>query len=98
MNLAKIKTYIGFAKRKGKISFGQTVLYDIKDKRTKLVIIDEAASDNTKDKYISACEYAGIKYLLFPKEEAANAIGKPNVRVICIKDRNLADAIAENLD
>lgn len=98
MNLNKIKTYLGFAKKKGKLSYGQTVLKEIGINRNRLVLIDGAASDNTKDRFSSACAAANVKWFLLPAGEIAGAIGKPNVRVICIKDANLIRVILENLD
>ena len=97
MNLEKIKTYIGFAKKMGKLSYGQTVLKDILYKN-RLVFIDGGAADNTKDRFSSACNGAGVKWFLLPAGEIAEAIGKPNVRVVCVKDENLIRVILENLD
>ncbi len=93
MNLCKVKTYLGFSKKMGKLSYGQSVLKDLKYKCKKLVIIDAGASENTKDKYI-----AGVKYIELPCGEIADAVGKPNVRVICVKDEGLIRVILENLD
>ncbi len=98
MNLCKVKTYLGFSKKMGKLSYGQSVLKDLKYKCKKLVIIDAGASENTKDKYISACKSAGVKYIELPCGEIADAVGKPNVRVICVKDEGLIRVILENLD
>ena len=97
MKLEKIKTYIGFAKKMGKLSYGQTVLKDLR-KKSRLVIIDEGASDNTKDRFSVAAGNAGIKWIELPQGELADAIGKPNVRVVCVKDQSLIRVILENLD
>lgn len=95
MNLSKIKAYLGFAKKMGKLSYGQTVLKDIKKDR--LLILDAGASQNTKDKYISLGNSLGVKYFELPCGEIADAIGKPNVRVICVKEQGLIRAILKNL-
>ena len=98
MNITKIKTYMGFAKKMGKLSYGQTVLNDITKVKHCLVILDEGASSNTKDKYISACKAADVKIIELPKGETADAIGKPGVRAVCVKDSNLIKVILENMD
>lgn len=98
MNLSKIKTYLGFSKKMGKLSYGQTVLKDITTGKKRLVFIDGGAAENTKDRFSSACIGAGVKWFILPKGEIADAIGKPNVRVVCVKDENLIRVILENLD
>lgn len=97
MNPRKIKTYVGFAKKMGKLTYGQSVLNEL-NKKNRLVIIDAGASENTKDRFISAANAAGVKWFELPQGEIAEAIGKPNVRVVCIKDPGLIRVILENLD
>ncbi len=98
MNEKKISTYLGFARKMGKLSYGQTVLFEVQKKKCSLVLLDETTSDNSKKKYTNACDKAQIKYIFMGKDEIALAIGKPNVKVVCVKDGNMTKQILENLD
>ena len=98
MNLNKVLTFIGFARKMGKICYGQSVINEVRSNKTKVVFIDEIASENTVDKYTSACNAHDVKCGMVPPNSLGNAIGKPNVRVVCIKNSEIGETILENLD
>lgn len=93
MSLDKVKTYIGFCRKMGKVSFGAAAYSDIKSKKAKLILIDENAADNTKEKFKAVSVAVGIPLLELPKGMLEDAAGKPGARTAVIKDNNLANKI-----
>lgn len=96
IEIEKIKTFIGFTCRMGKVKYGSAVLADIKNQKSKLVLIDESASDNTQDKYYSQCKFYNAKIISLPQDLITNAIGKPNVKVISILDKMMSENILKH--
>lgn len=98
MNQDKVSAYMGFARKMGKLSYGAGALEELRKKRCYLVLIDQSASENTQKRFISACKTQEVDYAVLPSDAIAEAIGKPNVKTVCIKDAGLANSIMENLD
>ena len=86
---------IGLATRAGGIAFGaDSVESEIKQKKVKLIILAEDASDRTKDKYKELGEKYNIPVVVvFNIEELSKAIGKNNKAIIGIKNESLANEI-----
>lgn len=93
MSLEKAKTYIGFCRKMGKVSFGAAAYSDIKSKKAKLVLVDENAAENTKQKFQAVSIAVGVPLLELPNGMLEDATGKPGARTAVIKDNNLANKI-----
>lgn len=90
---------IGMCKCANKISYGETLIKDIKNHKVSLVVICLDTSDNSKKKIIDKCSYYNCEYVLaFTKEEIMNVISRVDpVSAVGIKDSNLAKKLKENL-
>ena len=87
---------IGLATKAGGIAFGaESVETEIKkQKKVKLIILAEDASNRTKEKF----KELGLRYnipvvVIFNIEELSKAIGKNNKAIIGIKNESLANEI-----
>lgn len=71
----------------------------IKSKEAKLLIIAEDASDNTKDKFVSSCEFYNVPYRIFSQKEVlGHAIGKNIRATIAILDEGFAKNVVNQID
>ena len=86
---------IGLATRAGGIAFGaDSVENEIKQKKVKLVILAEDASNRTKEKFKELSTKNNVPLIVISTiQELSNAIGKNNKAIIGIKNENLAKEI-----
>ena len=91
---------LGLCKCAGKISYGETLLKDIKNKKVYLVVVANDASDNSKKRIIDKCNYYKVEYkICLSKESITKAIGRIDVvSAIGIKDYNLVKKLKENIE
>ena len=69
---------LGIAMRAGALTLGTDgVLAEIAAKRTALVLLDEAASENTKKKFRDSCAFYGAELFETAQDRLGFAIGKP---------------------
>ena len=94
----KLLTYIGFAKRANKISSGEFICKKaIKSHQSKLIIIAEDASDNTKKSIKNSCSFYKVEYIEYADmAQLGKATGGGERAVISINDENLAKAIKKS--
>ena len=84
---------IGFAQKAGKCVSGSfAVEKAVKSGKARLVLLDESASENAKEKYQSLCKQAGIACLQV--EDIGRAIGKDERISAAIVDAGFATRIA----
>ena len=89
---SKLNSAIGFAMKAGKLISGDfTVEKTVRARKAKLALIDSEASENTKGKYRSMCENAGI--LLIEVEELGRWIGKPGRMIAASTDEQFTTMI-----
>lgn len=93
---SKILSYIGFAKKSGKLRCGVNAISTIKG-GVKLLIICKTASENTYKDALKLATKFSVKLIEsdIPIEEIC---GKENCKLIAIEEPNLAKAIIDNLD
>ena len=88
----KALSALGFARRAGKCTAGETGCEaEWKAHRTRLILLDAAASENTKDHWQFRCEASKIPCLIL--EGAAEAAGKPGKMVFSIPDSDFSAMI-----
>lgn len=96
MRIEKIKAYIGFAIRSGKVIFGSDKLFESK-KFPYLVLISSTQNEKVTGKVVRFCESNGS--LVFKLSEDLGAmIGRENCKVIGILDKDLSSAIINELE
>lgn len=91
----KLLNLIGLAKRAGMArSGGFPVEQAIKDGSAELVIVANDASESTKDKFISMCQYYDVPYLTYgDKEGLGKFTASQNKAVVVIFDEGFAKAM-----
>lgn len=91
---------IGLCKCANKISYGETLIKDIKNHSVSLVVICIDTSDNSKKKVIDKCNYYHCEYIVaFTQEQVMKVIARVDpVSAIGIKDSNLAKKFKENIE
>lgn len=88
----RILGLLGLCRRAGKLTAGNdAVIDDVKNNRSKIVIITEDISKNTEKKMMLACHRLNVKILKLNRsqQELSNAIGK-YCTVISVSDSGFA--------
>lgn len=95
--ISKLYSMLGMGKRAGLIVLGETgCIQSIKKNKSKLIIISEDATDNTKEKIISLCKKNNVEYhIVGEKEELGHAVGKSLSSIISITDSKFSKVIAD---
>ena len=90
---------IGMAMKAGKVVSGEFATEKaVKTGKAALVIVSEAASENTKKKFRNMCDYYQVPIYFFgEKEELGHAIGKEFRASLAVLDDGLAKAIEKNI-
>lgn len=96
----KILSLIGLATKAGKTVCGEfSTEKSVKTGRGFLVLVADDASDNTKKKFRSMCEYYQVPvYFLSDKEALGKACGKEFRASLAVQDENFAKAIVKQLE
>ena len=95
MELAKIKTYVNFAKKSNKILFGVDDI--VKSKNICLILISNDLASSSKNKLQNYTEKHKIINFYLTNSQIFEICEIQSVKVIAITDKNLANAIKENL-
>ncbi|MBQ9118370.1 MAG: hypothetical protein IJY11_04130 [Clostridia bacterium] len=92
--IEKIRAYLGFCLRAGKIIFG---VDDIETHRKKihLLLVDEKLAENSKKRLHKANERFLSPLFLLDEGLLGELLLRPQVKAVAIKDYNLAKAILQ---
>lgn len=95
----KIYSILGIAKKGGKISIGfDAACLDVKNKKSKLVLMAADASDKTKENICFICDKYGIKHVEYgEKEILGKSLGRKTVGVLSVNDINIASYLLNNI-
>lgn len=85
--LSKIRSYVGFSIKSGKIIFG---VDNIILKRSKLILVDKSLSEVSRRKLNNYLEKSRIECI---EMDLAEIVSKENCKAIALTDKNLTDAI-----
>ena len=96
----KVLSTLGMCACARKISYGETLLKEIKNKKVYFVIVASDASDNSKKRLIDKCNFYKCEYtVILDKESISKAIGRIDlVSAVGIKDFNLVKKLKENIE
>ncbi|MGL4991097.1 MAG: ribosomal L7Ae/L30e/S12e/Gadd45 family protein [Sarcina sp.] len=88
----KFLNFLGLVKRSGNILDGYNKCEEIiGKKRVHLVIFSNEISEKSKKKFVKKCELLSIPYIDgFSKTELGNSIGKEEINILGILDKNMA--------
>ncbi len=95
--LAKVtlKGAVGFSMRAGKCISGDFACEKaVKANKARVVILDAAASEATKERYMGFCSRRGIEYVIM--EELGETIGKEGRMVAVVSDIKFANMICNS--
>lgn len=92
MEIKKIKAYLTFSIRSGKIIFGVDKLMTSK-KLPIVVLICSTQNEKVTNKVIRFCESNNIKVIKMVDLVLADIIGRDNCKVVGLLDYNLANAV-----
>lgn len=86
---------LGLASKAGRLVSGEDVVRNaIRQKKVKLMIVSEDASDNTKKRFLNAAEFYKVPVVVWgQKEELGSSIGKSDRSVIGICDEGFEKSI-----
>ena len=95
MNRSRIESYLGFARKAGKLVSGyHKCLFMIGKNSVKLIILAEDVSQNTKDKFSYQCKKADIPYVVHGSINSLSQVtGNEGRGVYGLTDTNFAQAI-----
>ena len=89
-----VLSMLGLASRARKITSGETLIHDIRNKKVHYVIIADDASDNTKKKIIDKCNFYKVDYVIEGSiDDLSIAVGKFNRVAVGILDKGFATSI-----
>lgn len=96
----KILSYLGLAKKAGKLAAGEFLTEkSIYEKKAFLVIVATDASDNTKKKFSDRCNHHKVPLVFYKtKEELGAATGRAIRASMAINDEGFANAILKILN
>ncbi len=94
MEKSKIQTYLGFCVRSRKIVYGTDEI-ETQKKGVFLIVFDETLSENSLKVLYRVSEKQGCQMVKAEKDALANALFKPAVKAVAIRDKNLAKAIGD---
>ena len=81
-----------------KYSFGETMLYDIRSNKVKLVVVSTDAGLASSKKVIDKCKYFNVPYLNMLTKNDLYALFNKNISSFGITDDNLAKKFLDNLN
>lgn len=91
----KFFNFLGLVKRSGNLIEGYSKCDENRNRvRLKLFIISKDASESSRKKFLKHCEEKNVPYIEdFSKEELGASIGKEEIKILAIKDKNMANKL-----
>ncbi len=99
MKKNKIESYLGLARRAGKIVSGyQTCIHTLQKGEVKLIIVANDASQNTKDKFTNLCQRSGVPFEIFSTTDELSAMtGFLGRGIFGITDKGFAEVMMKEI-
>ena len=99
MKRKKIESYLGLARRAGKIVSGyQTCVHTISRGTIRLVIVASDTSDNTKEKFEHLCSRYGVDFCVYgTTDELSFMTGFQGRGIYGITDSNFAEVMIKEI-
>lgn len=96
MEKSKAETFVGFAMRTGNFRIGANAAATLK--RANLMIVCFSASENTKKEAEKLAKKFRCPLIEPTKKTLEEITHRENAKVMAIADKNLSDAIMQNLE
>ena len=93
--MSKFFNFLGLAKRSGSVIEGYSKCDEERNRKNIfLFIISNDASNSTKKKFKNHCLTKNIVFIEdFSKEELGSSIGRDEVKILAITDKNIANKL-----
>lgn len=93
--MSKFLNFLGLAKRSGSVIEGYSKCDEERNRKNIfLFIISNDASNSTKKKFKNHCLTKNIVFIEdFSKEELGSSIGREEVKILAITDKNIANKL-----
>ncbi|MGN0027575.1 MAG: ribosomal L7Ae/L30e/S12e/Gadd45 family protein [Clostridium sp.] len=93
--MSKFFNFLGLAKRSGSVIEGYSKCDEERNRKNIfLFIISNDASNSTKKKFKNHCLTKNIVFIEdFSKEELGSSIGREEVKILAISDKNMANKL-----
>lgn len=93
--MSKFFNFLGLAKRSGSVIEGYSKCDEERNRKNIfLFIISNDASNSTKKKFKNYCLTKNIVFIEdFSKEELGSSIGREEVKILAITDKNIANKL-----
>lgn len=94
----KFLQFLGLIKKSGKLVEGYNKCEDYIKKKQKIfcIILSKDISPNTSKKFINYCNESNIPIINdYTKEELSNMLGKDEINVIGVSDKNMCERLIE---
>lgn len=97
---SKVESYLGFARKSGKLAAGYNACIAAMEKRTlKLLLISPGLSENSRKKFQKRADSQKVPICWNDETEAlSEAVGLRGIAVLGVLDPNLASAILNQLN
>ena len=95
----RVLAMVGMAMKAGRVVSGEfSAEKAVKEGKAFLVIVSEAASDNTKKRFRNMCSYYEVPmYIYGTKEELGHSMGKEFRASLAVTDEGFAKSIEKRL-
>lgn len=91
----KLSGLLGLAQGANKIVYGEIAQKAIADKKSKLLLISDKASDRTVEKLVNRAKYYKKPYQMVDDDILNHSTGKANKKYLLILDEGFSKAILE---
>ncbi|SFA89636.1 ribosomal L7Ae/L30e/S12e/Gadd45 family protein [Clostridium frigidicarnis] len=90
-------SFLGLTKKSGNLVDGYNKCEEyIKRSIPKLFIMSKDLAENSREKFLRFCDNNNIPVIDgLDKEELGYAIGKSEIKIICVKDENMAEKLLQ---
>ena len=98
MVLNNLASFLGLMQRSGNISYGETLIEEIRKNKVFVVVISNDIGETSKKKIVDKCTYYKIPYFIaLDKINLSNAVGKGNISAVGVKSIGGANKIINML-
>ena len=95
----RILSYLGFAKKAGKLVSGQGNCENaIKGNKAMLILLSGDVSENTKKHFSDMATYRNVPIYMLSSDSLGSAIGKEEHKTVVVTDKGFSEAIIKEIN
>ena len=98
MELNNLSSFLGLMQRSGNITYGETLIEEIRKNKVFVTLIASDIGETSKKKIVDKCTFYHIPYfIVLDKQSLSNSIGKGNVSAVGVRSIGGANKIINML-